>query len=131
MDSASDVGTPAADEPGNLFANLPAQTSIETVETLAQVVGGRVERIVSTGQASPPGFWYDQSEHEWAIVLQGEAVVTCEGGEPQRLAAGDWIWLPAHRKHRVDWTSSDEPTIWLAVFFTEPEPSATLVQGES
>jgi len=25
--------------------------------------------------------------------------------------------IAAHRKHRVEWTTPDEPTVWLAVFF--------------
>ncbi len=103
---------------GNLFAGLPQSLPEEWVENLAVSKNVRIERIVSTGQASPPGFWYDQPEHEWVVVLRGEAILEFEGEtEPQRLSPGDYVVIPAHRKHRVAWTSPDEPTVWLAVFF--------------
>ena len=77
----------------------------------------RVERIVSTGQVSPADFWYDQDEDEFVIVVAGGAVLTIEGrAEPLRLGPGDWVNLPAHCRHRVEWTSADPPTVWLAVF---------------
>ena len=81
----------------------------------------RIERIVSEGQSSPPDFWYDQDESEWVTVLQGNAVVTVQNNDgtttPHTLNVGDSLYLPAHQKHRVDSTSADPVTIWLAVFF--------------
>lgn len=78
----------------------------------------RIERIVSRGQASPPGFWYDQDAAEWVIVLAGSAALLFEGEtDPHRLAPGDYLHIPAHRRHRVEWTDPDQATIWLAVHF--------------
>ena len=102
----------------NLFANLPADLSNEVIETLAEGKNIRIERIVSHGQASPEGFWYDQDQAEWVIVLKGEAQLLIEGAnEPVHLRVGDHLLIPAHQRHRVEWTSPGEPTIWLAVFF--------------
>ena len=102
----------------NLFADLPTDLPEELVEVLAENKHVRIERIVSTGHAIPDGSWYDQEEHEWVVVLQGEAKLLFEGDdEPVRMKPGDHISIPAHRKHRVEWTPPDEPTVWLAVFF--------------
>ena len=101
----------------NLFADLPTDLPEELVEVLAENKHVRIERIVSTGQASPDGFWYDQEEAEWVIVLKGEAKLLFEGDdEPIHMKPGDFVNIPAHRKHRVEWTTPDEPTVWLAVF---------------
>ncbi|WP_182866092.1 cupin domain-containing protein [Rhodopirellula sp. JC639] len=104
--------------PKNLFSEVPGSTTKEWVEVLASSPHVRVERIVSTGQSSPDGFWYDQDEHEWVAVIAGEAQLSFEDDpEPLTLRAGDHLLIPAHRKHRVDWTSDSEPTVWLAVFY--------------
>ena len=101
---------------GDIFAHIPERLVDEETTILAAYPGAVVERIVSTGQASPPGFWYDEPSPEWVIVLQGEAGLSIEGEPaPLRLKTGDWLELPAHRRHRVDWTSADPPTVWLAV----------------
>ena len=90
----------------------------EVSETLAAGQGARVERIVSQGQANPPGFWYDQDRDEFVAVLSGSAGVLFEGeAEARRLQPGDWIMLPAHCRHRVEWTDPARPTVWLAVFY--------------
>lgn len=102
----------------NLFSGIPAKLPEELIEELVAQPSVRIERIISKGHASPSGFWYDQSEHEWVIVLQGEALLQLEGEtEPVRLRSGDYINLPAHVKHRVEWTDPDLETIWLAVFY--------------
>ncbi len=103
----------------NLFAQIPETLREELTETLVSTASVRIERIVSHGQASPEGFWYDQPEHEWVVVLQGAARLQFED-EQVELRPGDFINIPAHRKHRVDWTTPDEPTIWLAVFYSMP-----------
>lgn len=104
-----------------LLDGLPQQLSEEQVEALVRADRLRIERIVSTGQASPPGFWYDQHEHEWVLLLSGRAALRCEGDEDvTELGPGDALLLPAHVRHRVEWTSPDEPTVWLAVFFRDP-----------
>ena len=101
----------------NLFADIPSKLPKELVEVLAENNHVRIEQIISTGQASPDGFWYDQEQAEWVVVLKGEAKLLFEGDdEPVHLKMGDHINIPAHRKHRVEWTTPDEPTVWLAVF---------------
>ena len=104
----------------NLFADLPAHLPDELITTLLEAADVRIERIVSGGHASPAGFWYDQDEAEWVVVLQGDATLALEGdADPIHMSPGDHLFIPAHRRHRVDGTSLTEPTIWLAVFFAE------------
>jgi cupin 2 domain-containing protein len=102
----------------NLFADLPSDLPEELTEVLASGRDVRIERIVSTGQASPAGFWYDQDMAEWVVVLKGAAKLLFEGEpEPLHMTAGDYVHIPSHRRHRVQWTTPDEPTVWLAVFY--------------
>lgn len=104
----------------NLLADLPASRlpKEELVTGLAGNAHVRIERIVSTGQASPPGFWYDQEDGEWVVVLTGAARLLIEGeAESRLLGPGDFIDLPAHTRHRVEWTDPDVATVWLAVFY--------------
>ena len=100
---------------GNLFEHIPSNLPDEITETLSASGHARIERIVSTGQASPPGFWYDQDQAEWVLLVQGEAELEFDD-RTVRLGPGDYLDLPAHVRHRVAWTKPDEPTIWLAVF---------------
>ena len=104
---------------GNLFSGIGAGGHREEVVTpLLDRPGLRIERIVSTGQASPPGFWYDQQDAEWVLVVSGEAGLLVEGEEhPRRLKAGDWVELPPHCRHRVEWTAPGQETVWLAVHY--------------
>lgn len=77
-----------------------------------------VERIVSQGHASPGGFWYDQEQHEWVIVLKGKATLRFEADDKLlEMGPGDYLNIPAHKRHRVEWTTPEEPTIWLAVHY--------------
>lgn len=100
----------------NLLADLPADAPEEIVSVLLAVPGLRVERIVSTGQASPPGFHYDQPQTEWVAVLAGSADLRfADEAAPRHLVAGDAVLIEPHRRHRVDRTES--PTVWLAVHF--------------
>lgn len=102
----------------NLFADIPDNLPDELTTVLSTSENVRIERIVSDGHSSSANFWYDQNEHEWVLVIQGAArIVFADNSPPRELKAGDWLNIPAHQKHRVDWTSPDEPTIWLAVFF--------------
>jgi len=103
-------------ESANLFSELPHSLPEELIEILVDAPDVRIERIVSTGHASPPGFWYDQAESEWVVVLRGEAVLAFED-ETRILKPGDYVLIPPHRKHRINSTSLTEPTVWLAVFF--------------
>ncbi len=101
----------------NLLSNLPTNLPEELTMVLQDGNGVRIERIVSTSHKSPEGFWYDQPEHEWVMVLKGAARLQFEDRVVE-MKAGDWINIPAHKKHRVEWTSPDEPTVWLAVFYS-------------
>jgi cupin 2 domain-containing protein len=100
----------------NLFDQLPLNLPEELFNTLLDTGTVRIERIVSQGHASPEGFWYDQDEYEWVVVLRGAARLSVEG-EIKELKQGDFLNIPAHQKHRVEWTTPDGPTIWLAVFY--------------
>ena len=97
---------------GNLYAPLPEAGVEEHFQTLFAGTACRVERIVSHRHASPPGFWYEQDEDEWVVLLRGEAVLAFADGESTALAAGDWVTIPARRRHRVETVSTD--AIWLA-----------------
>ena len=102
----------------SLFDNLPT-TSLpaELTDTLLSTAGCRVERIVSTGQASLVGFWYDQTEVEWVCLLKGSAGLRFEDEETFRvLRPGGWVLIEPHRRHRVEWTDAEGVTVWLAVF---------------
>jgi cupin 2 domain-containing protein len=102
----------------NLFAALPDARAAEAVDTLLNRPGLRIERIVSEGQANPPGFWYDQEEGEWVLLLAGAASLRfADEPEPRRLSPGDWLDIIPHRRHRVDWTDPARPTVWLAIFY--------------
>src|SRR5215510_13819737 len=103
---------------GRLFARVRKRASDEQVELLAGSGAVRIERIVSTGQASPPGFWYDQDRPEFVVVLAGAAGLRFEGERAlRRLRPGDWVDIPAHARHRVEWTDPSTPTVWLAVHY--------------
>ena len=110
------------DMPANLFADLPPAGPDEVFDRILAVAGAvrglAVERIVSTGQASPPGFFYDQPQDEWVLVLAGSAELRfADEAAPRTLRAGDHLLIPAHRRHRVERTDRDPPTVWLAVHF--------------
>jgi cupin 2 domain-containing protein len=104
----------------NLFADLPTTLPDELTDRLVDVASVRIERIVSQGQSSPNDFWYDQEEIEWVIVLRGAARLQFAGDDVVlEMKAGDFVEIPAHRRHRVQWTSPNEVTVWLAVFYRE------------
>ena len=102
----------------NLMADLPAHLPEELIQTLLLTPQVRIERIVSQGHASLPGFWYDQAEHEWVLLIQGAARLQIDDGVVE-LKPGDFLNIPAHRKHRVEWTSQGELTIWLAIHYRQ------------
>jgi cupin 2 domain-containing protein len=111
-------------ETGNLYVDLPTTLTEERFDDL--LAGGRFRlvRIVSAGQATPPGEWYDQTEDEWVVLLKGSAGLLIEGeAAPRGLVPGDWLLLPAHCRHRVEWTAADQPTVWLALHAEPPSPS--------
>ncbi len=99
----------------NLLEGLAARTGGEVFEDILARPGVRIERIVSTGQATPEGRWLEQAWEEWVLLLSGAAGLTLQGDPPLTLRPGDYLAIPAGRPHRVDWTSPEEPTVWLAV----------------
>jgi cupin 2 domain-containing protein len=105
----------------NLLTPLPDARAAEAVDALLTRSHLRIERIVSLGQASPPGFWYDQDEGEWVLLLTGAARLRFEDeSEPRKLTPGDWLDIAPRRRHRVDGTDPTTPTVWLAVFYRVP-----------
>jgi len=102
----------------NLLRDIPDAGAGEITEAVVAAPGIRIERIVSLGQASPPGFWYDQAEAEWVLLLAGAARLRFADEPDARLIGpGDWVEIAPHRRHRVDWTDPAQPTVWLAVFY--------------
>lgn len=106
---------------GSLREGLPDEPQAEElVDFLVESRGLRVERIVSTGQANLEGDWYDQRWDEFVVLVAGSARLRIEGEDEDRaLEAGDWLLLPAHCRHRVTWTQSAPPTVWLAIHFED------------
>jgi len=104
---------------GNLFVDISTASAGE--EVLSEIFtrpGLKIERIISQGHASPPGFWYDQSWNEWVIVLKGSATLQFEDEVATRaLGAGDYVFISARKRHRVEWTDPEQQTVWLAVHF--------------
>jgi len=109
-------GTPAA--AANLLGGVLPSPGSESTTVLLQTPHWRLERIHSNQACSPDGFWYDQAEHEWVLLLQGSALVQLEGEpRPTALSRGDQLLIPAHRRHRLVATDPDPGTIWLALFW--------------
>lgn len=102
----------------NLFESIPEHLPAEATELLLAGRDVRIERIVSHGHASPEGFWYDQDQDEWVVLMAGSAGLQLDG-EPdiRELRPGDFLHIPAHSRHRVAWTDADAATVWLAIFF--------------
>ena len=102
----------------NLLEQIPAQLPSELFEPLLSASNVRIERIVSLGHSSPQNFWYDQAEGEWILLLRGAARLLVSD-DAVDLRPGDCLNLPAHTRHRVEWTTPDEPSVWLAVFYQD------------
>lgn len=100
-----------------IFDGLPQTLPEELIEVLVQAGQVRIERILSQGHSSPDSGWYDQSEHEWVLVLRGAGRIEFEDGNELALQAGDHVAIPAGCRHRVVWTDPDQITVWLAVFY--------------
>lgn len=98
------------------FFTLPSPLPNEELfELLLTQKNIRIERIISTGQTTPVGKWYDQEQDEWVILLQGEAEISYEDHSRYKLSSGDYLMIEAHQKHRVEYTSTKPPCIWLAI----------------
>ncbi|MGB7500987.1 MAG: cupin [Azonexus sp.] len=106
----------------SIFAGLPRSTATdEQFLELLKRPGLRIERIVSTGQSSPPDFWYDQPDGEWVLLVQGAARLRfADEAVPRELRAGDFVDIAPRRRHRVEWTLPDAPTIWMAIHYAAP-----------
>ena len=102
----------------NLFSNIPDDLPNELLETLIDADSLRIERIVSHGHASPEGLSYDQEQHEWVVVLKGTARLRFDDDDKLvEMGPDDYVNIPAHKRHRVEWTTPDAPTVWLAVHY--------------
>ena len=105
---------------GNIFSRVPLDLPEEIMEVLLQTEIFRLERIISTGQATPMGEWYDQDTHEWVLLLTGGAKLLFENDSKMIIMEpGDYQYIPAHCRHRVEWTDLAEPTIWLALHYRD------------
>lgn len=102
---------------GNIFSDIPAELPKEVIEVLARNDSVKIERIISKGHASPDTGWYDQQQNEWVIILKGAAEIAFENGPTICLGEGDFVDIPARRRHRVVRTSGNPETIWLAIHF--------------
>jgi cupin 2 domain-containing protein len=108
-------------KPSNLFEAIPANLPGEHFEPLAQGESFTLERIVSAGHATPADEWYDQERDEWVLLLRGSAGLRFEDApELVTLGPGDYVRIPAHCRHRVEWTDGTEPTVWLALHYRKP-----------
>ena len=103
----------------SIFADIPSRLPEELIQPLLNRPALRIERIVSRGHTSPEGFWYDQEESEWILLLRGGARLRFEDGEIVEMTPGAFLEIPAHRRHRVDWTDPDNDTIWLALHYAD------------
>ena len=110
------------DTTGNIFAELPQSLPEELFQEIIHGEAFRLERIISSGQATPDGQWYDQEQHEWVVLLSGTAGLRFEGQEGLRvLHPGDFVNIPAHTRHRVEWTDEKRHTVWLALHYSKSE----------
>ena len=101
---------------GNLFSNIPEEVPNEIFENLLLRPPLRVQKIISAGHSTPPGEWYESTTDEWVILISGGAKLFYEGdAKPRNMKPGDYVLIPAHLRHRVEWTHPDEKTIWLAL----------------
>ncbi len=108
----------ASIQKNNILSRLPMKSNLEIFETLAENSNIKIERIVSTGQSTPENEWYDQKQSEWVLLLKGNATVRFKNERQLiSLTEGDYVNIPAHTQHRVESTSSDTETIWLAIHY--------------
>ena len=102
----------------SIFSNIPDSIKEEIFETLLKANHFKLERIISTGQATPSGEWYSHDSNEWVMLLSGSAGLLFEGGEEVLVMnPGDYVHIPARQRHRVEWTDTDQKTVWLALHY--------------
>ena len=102
----------------NLLADIPPGMEEEFVEEILRTESFRIERIVSRGQTSPEGFWYDQETEEWVLLVSGSATICFDDGRKVDLKPGDHLLIPRHLRHRVERTDPETDTVWLAVHWS-------------
>lgn len=100
----------------NLLIDIPTSIPDEIFETIISTPNVKIERIISKGHKSELDFWYDQDQSEWILVVKGEATLQFED-RTIHLSPGDYLNIAPHQKHRVDWTTPEAETIWLAVYY--------------
>lgn len=103
-------------ESTNLFDEIPTVLRNELAQTLLSKSEVRIERIVSQGHTSPDGFWYDQNQDEWVLLIAGAARLQFDD-KIVEMKPGSFLMIPAHRRHRVEWTDPGQRTIWIAIYF--------------
>ena len=102
----------------SIFSNIPVSTTEEIFETLLKTDHVKLERIISLGQATLRGEWFDQNDNEWVILLSGSAGLLFEDDkEVCVMNPGDYVHIPAHTRHRVEWTDANQETVWLALHY--------------
>lgn len=94
----------------NIFEQELYDKENEVLDTLFENKKIKIERILSSGQISER---YDQEEDEWVILLKGESKIEMEG-RIIHLSKGDHLYIPAHSKHKVIYSSRE--CMWLCVF---------------
>ena len=99
----------------NLFDAISPELPGEAFEEILRAESFRIERIISRGQASPEGFWYDQETEEWVLLVSGNATLGFDDGRKVDLKPGDHLFIPRHVRHRVERTDPGQETVWLAV----------------
>ena len=104
----------------NIFNNIPAILPEELTENLLVQENLKIERIISQGHKTPVGEWYEQAWDEWVLLLQGEAILAYEDGNKVNMKTGDYLHIPSHVRHRVEWTQANVKTIWLAIHIKHP-----------
>jgi len=103
---------------GNIFTGWDRQSKEEIFNTVFSGKNIKIEKIISSGQTSPEEGWYDQQQQEWVILIEGKAILEFEHDQKKNLQKGDYLFIPAHTKHKVIYTSANPKCIWLAIFFT-------------
>jgi len=100
----------------NIFEmpDLPLPLTKELVTILIENKNIRIERIISAGQVSD---WYDQTQTEFVVLLDGNAVIEFENGRNAAMSKGDALLIDPHERHRVSFTSVHPLCVWLCIFW--------------
>lgn len=96
-------------------AEIPLLLDNEVFEVIFKKENVLIERIISSGQATPEGIWLEEDKDEWVLLLQGNSGIKFDNGKILEMEKGDYILIPANTKHKVIYTSTDPHCIWLAI----------------